>query len=52
MYKVLYLPGHTFGLLVGKPQEVLLLNLLGFCVWSDILDGVHNANSPDGLKLQ
>ena len=55
LYKVLYLPGHTFGLLLGKPQkvgqEVLLLNLLCFCVWSDILDGVHNANSPDGFKL-
>ena len=31
LYKVLYLPGHTFGLLLGKPQQVgqefLLLNL-------------------------
>ena len=50
-----YLPGHTFWLLLGKPQqvgqEVLLLNLLCSCVWSDILDGVHKANSPDGFKL-
>ena len=41
MYKVLYLPGHTFGLLLGKPQqagqEVLLLNLLCSCVWSEFL---------------
>ena len=54
LYKVLYLPGHTFGLLLGKlqpvGQEVLLLNLLCSCVWSD-LDGVHDANSPDGIKL-
>ena len=52
---VLYLPGHTFELLLGKPQwvghEVLLLNLLCSCVWSEVIDGVHHANSPDGSKL-
>ena len=40
-----------FGKLQQVGQEVLLLNLLCSCVWSDILDGVHDANSPDGFKL-
>ena len=41
--------------LFGKPQQsgqvVFLLNHVCSCVWSDILDGVYNANSSDGFKL-
>ena len=50
LYKVLYLPGHTFQLLLGKlqqvGQEVALLNLLCSCVWSDILEGVQKLIVP------
>ena len=41
--------------LFGKPQQsgqvVFLLNHVCSCVWSDILDDIHNANGRAGFTL-